>query len=367
MSENHVQITILLKDMDPIDVICEIDSPLLQQICHGLASKDARADEIMYLQLTGEEDEFLYFPKSALRGIRSDRDLPAELFQDPRAMVAEDYTHLDIDRQWVDWAIENLEKGYEKRDLNRILLDQGMKQEDISELLDYFPDQPVEISESKARRAIEPRLGVFIPAENRIDSDYIELYEFNDFLTDEQCDAFEKLVSGGGSRSRVVSDNPIHESRTSHSYYFEDDERLDPLVRETQSRLCALVGMDTVNSEPLQCQIYTTEQRYKAHHDYFTVKDFPDYAGSDGRIRNGQRQWSAVVYLRDGEPGSGTLFPKIRREFAPKRGTALLWNNLYPDGKPNPYTLHCGLPAGKEKKLVLTQWIRCPEPDQPDQ
>ncbi len=362
MTEDIVQLTIQLKDMDAIDVACNKGNPILQQLCFGLASRGRNPDEVMYLQLSDDKDEYFYFPKSALQAIHSDQKLPGELFLDPNAMKVEDYEHLDIDRSWIDWAIENLEKGYPKEGISRIMLDNGMTMENVSELLDFDADKPVGITKRDDLQSILPLKGTIIPGKKRIMNDYVELYQFEDFLSRKQCDEFKSLLVDDGARSTVVADNPIHEVRTSSSFTFNYGDEIPPLVTETQARLCGLVGVDLENAEALQCQIYKTDQRYKAHHDFFNAVASPPYVSYDGKTRNGQRQWSALVYLRDSESSCGTLFPMIREEFTPTRGTALLWNNLYPDGKPNYYTLHCGLPAGKEKKLVLTQWIRNSEP-----
>jgi prolyl 4-hydroxylase len=39
---------------------------------------------------------------------------------------------------------------------------------------------------------------------------------------------------------------------------------------------------------------------------------------------------------------------------------AVIWNNLYPDGTPNPDTLHQGMPVKAGHKAIITKWFRKP-------
>jgi prolyl 4-hydroxylase len=44
--------------------------------------------------------------------------------------------------------------------------------------------------------------------------------------------------------------------------------------------------------------------------------------------------------------------------FRPRRGLLLAWNNMAPDGKANPATLHEGMPVVKGVKYIVTKWFR---------
>jgi prolyl 4-hydroxylase len=72
----------------------------------------------------------------------------------------------------------------------------------------------------------------------------------------------------------------------------------------------------------------------------------------------GNRTWTFMVYLNDGMTGGATRFTEIDLEVQPKRGMALLWNNLRPDGTPNPATMHCGEPVIAGHKIIITKWFR---------
>ena len=71
----------------------------------------------------------------------------------------------------------------------------------------------------------------------------------------------------------------------------------------------------------------------------------------------GQRTWTFMVYLNNVEEGGETFFRHFDRKFVPSQGTAVVWNNLYPDGSPNPFTIHEALPVIKGNKWVITKWF----------
>jgi prolyl 4-hydroxylase len=65
-----------------------------------------------------------------------------------------------------------------------------------------------------------------------------------------------------------------------------------------------------------------------------------------------------MVYLNDGMEGGGTRFFSIDRAFQPKKGQAVIWNNLHADGSPNHDTLHSGEPVTAGHKIIITKWFR---------
>ena len=65
-----------------------------------------------------------------------------------------------------------------------------------------------------------------------------------------------------------------------------------------------------------------------------------------------------MIYLNDVEEGGETFFPFLSIAFYPKKGQALIWNNLSFDGMPNKQTLHQGKPVLKGSKAIITKWFR---------
>ncbi|HEX8937023.1 MAG TPA: 2OG-Fe(II) oxygenase, partial [Sphingomicrobium sp.] len=75
-------------------------------------------------------------------------------------------------------------------------------------------------------------------------------------------------------------------------------------------------------------------------------------------LDRGQRTWTAMIYLNEPEEGGATRFKRIGKTVQPETGKLLAWNNLLPDGRPNPATLHQGMKVRRGTKYVLTKWFR---------
>ena len=65
-----------------------------------------------------------------------------------------------------------------------------------------------------------------------------------------------------------------------------------------------------------------------------------------------------MIYLNQPEDGGATRFKTIGKTVQPETGKLLAWNNLLPDGRPNPATLHQGMKVRRGTKYVLTKWFR---------
>jgi prolyl 4-hydroxylase len=105
----------------------------------------------------------------------------------------------------------------------------------------------------------------------------------------------------------------------------------------------------------MQGQRYALGQYYKQHCDYFKplTKEYKTYCEWMG-----QRTWTFMIYLNDVEEGGETYFKHLKLKIKPEQGTAVIWNNLYRNGLPNPKTLHEALPPVSGKKYIITKWFR---------
>ena len=65
-----------------------------------------------------------------------------------------------------------------------------------------------------------------------------------------------------------------------------------------------------------------------------------------------------MIYLNQPEDGGATRFKTIGKTIQPETGKLLAWNNLLPDGRPNPATLHQGMKVRRGTKYILTKWFR---------
>jgi prolyl 4-hydroxylase len=152
--------------------------------------------------------------------------------------------------------------------------------------------------------------------------------------------------------SEISDDIGVADFRTSETC---DLDWRDPLVAQVDARIEALLGLDLAASEPIQGQRYTPGQEFKPHTDAF------EPSGADYYLHcaeTGQRTWTAMIYLNEPEDGGATRFKLLGKSIAPETGKLLAWNNLLPDGRPNPATLHQGMKVRRGTKYILTKWFR---------
>lgn len=142
----------------------------------------------------------------------------------------------------------------------------------------------------------------------------------------------------GGQASRSVV-------RTSYNTFYKLS-MYDAITASIWARFSVLAGLPPEHAEPLVVQRYQVGQEYKQHRDYFT----------DNK-HTAQRQVTVFAYLNDVEAGGNTAFPILGVSVRPERGKAVRFTNTHPDGKPNPDTLHAGLPVIRGEKWLATLWF----------
>lgn len=142
--------------------------------------------------------------------------------------------------------------------------------------------------------------------------------------------------------------------RTSRSMNFLPATK-DIVLHLVERRLAALADMPADHSEPLAVLHYRKNEEYKPHYDYFIAEAM----AREPRLKvSGQRLVTTFVYLCDVTRGGGTDFPRLMKTVEPKQGRALLMHNCDPSGRPDPRTLHAGLPVVDGEKWLVTLWFR---------
>ncbi|EGD58968.1 2OG-Fe(II) oxygenase [Novosphingobium nitrogenifigens DSM 19370] len=189
------------------------------------------------------------------------------------------------------------------------------------------------------------------PAAYRLPVDEIEIYAVSEFLDTADCRRLIAMVDDVARPSPTYDDNH-DKGRTS---YTGDVDPKNPFIRTLQKRIDDLLGLDPALGETMQGQRYAVGQEFRHHFDYFVTKH--DYWETE-RARGGQRSWTAMGYLNTVEEGGATDFSKANLTVPPEAGVLLIWNNMLPDGRPNPKTLHAGTPVLRGTKYVLTKWYR---------
>jgi hypothetical protein len=175
-------------------------------------------------------------------------------------------------------------------------------------------------------------------------------------LTPEECRYVIAMGSPHLVRSRVEdpeSDGWIrHPARSSHDAVFvpilEDFQ-----LRLLQLRMAAAIGMDFTHAEPMVLLHYRPGQEYLPHRDYLSPESL-----AASQPEAGQRAATLCCYLNDVAAGGETVFPKPGTRVKPSPGRAVAFRNLDDAGRPDPDTLHAGLPVQQGEKWLATLWVR---------
>jgi len=180
----------------------------------------------------------------------------------------------------------------------------------------------------------------------------LTLFQKRGFLDPALCGAIIALIDERRRPSTVSDYNGDAAFRTSETC---DLDAAHPKVAEVESRIVEFLGLDPTFGEPIQGQRYAIGQEFKGHTDYFEPEgvDFHKYCSIAGN-----RTWTAMIYLNEPGAGGATRFKAIDKIVQPETGKLLCWNNLRPDGSPNPSTIHQGMKVRAGAKYVITKWFR---------
>ena len=190
------------------------------------------------------------------------------------------------------------------------------------------------------------------PGIQRVPSPKLELFIVRKFLNPTLCGELIQRIDAQRRPSEITDDIGIAAFRTSETC---DLDWHDPVVGAVDSQIADLLGLPLNVSEPLQGQRYAPGQEFKPHTDTFEPggASFFEHCAVTG-----QRTWTAMAYLNQPDDGGATRFKLINKTVQAETGKLLVWNNLLPNGSPNPATLHQGMKVRRGTKYVLTKWFR---------
>ncbi len=262
-----------------------------------------------------------------------------------------------LNRDWKNWVRTNIKAGCDKNSMFKIMADEGFSHDMIKDALDFEPAIPLDQIINPLKEAYDEGEAVnaisrFIPNARRLLVDGIELYILESFLNEAEC-AYIIAKTKAGLRPSTITgsvepDKYYRSSSTCEIGMLDDD-----LIQDVDRRICAIMGLDPAYSETMQGQHYETGQEFKAHTDFFEQEELAKVGGELG-----QRSYTFMIYLNDVEEGGETSFPQINQTFSPKRGMAVIWNSLHPDGSINQNSSHHASPVKKGSKTVITKWFR---------
>ena len=266
-----------------------------------------------------------------------------------------------LNDEWREWLRHNRERGCDRLELYRQALHEGFDPEAIALELGGLASLGLAATSGSARSGYGDGWAAWAnpplihpthqPRAWRLDTPLAQIYEIPDLLSSEECSELMAAIDEALVPS-VVTFGPA-DYRTSRTCHLPETHAA--LSRVLDERFARLLGVAPELAEPLQGQRYDEGEYFKAHTDWF-APDTEEFAVCT--VPGGQRTWTVMVYLNAVPEGGETLFNVIGRRFSPVPGLALCWNNLLPDGSPNPHTLHEALPVRAGRKYVMTKWFR---------
>lgn len=268
----------------------------------------------------------------------------------------------EFSSNWSDWIDQKISEGVNKELLFVVLLNNNFDWDAIADRLTYIPQD--ESTKLRRQRQLNlkgndcSRLYPLYPllADNphihRIESPMVEMYEIPSFINERECNLFREKIVLDLVPSTVTDPYAEAAVRTSKTCHLNPSEC--EYVAALNKRFHYILRAPLTHGENPQGHVYEVGQEFKGHFDYF---DFTK-AHNDKYKPQGQRLWTAVLYLNDDFEGGHTVFPKLGLEVKPKAGTAVIWRNCYPNLMPNPDTMHSGLPVVKGRKVIITKWFR---------
>jgi prolyl 4-hydroxylase len=134
-----------------------------------------------------------------------------------------------------------------------------------------------------------------------------------------------------------------------------DIAQADVVLGFVRARIASLAEVPLEGLEVCQVLHYDVGEQFAPHYDFLDVS-VPGHA-RDVEIR-GQRALTLLVYLNEDYEGGETAFPLLGKSFKGRKGDALVFWNVLPDGAPDRRTLHAGTSPTKGAKWLLSQWIR---------
>lgn len=182
------------------------------------------------------------------------------------------------------------------------------------------------------------------------------------FVSAETCDWFVERARPWLGKAQVydpeTGEGLVKWSRTNSAANFDvlDCDLVMMLVRERIARAC---GLPTAGLEPVQVLHYAVGQVFTPHYDWLD----PEKPGHrDDLEERGQRVATFLTYLNDDYEGGETEMEAIGLKHRGRKGDALFWANIKPDGRIDLATRHAGLAPSAGEKWVYSQWLRTRAP-----
>lgn len=177
------------------------------------------------------------------------------------------------------------------------------------------------------------------------------------FATAAECDWLIDRTRDHLERAEVYhasSQVEVHDVRTNSEAYLTP-KLLDVVTATVLLRIAAAAGVDLALCEFATVLHYLPGQLFGPHADYLD----PNNPARLAELRaSGQRVATFLVYLSDDYEDGETEFLDVGVKYKGRKGDALMFLNVEPNGEPDYSSRHQGSAPSRGEKWVLSQWVR---------
>jgi len=184
----------------------------------------------------------------------------------------------------------------------------------------------------------------------KINDDNYDVIIIDQFLTNNECD---ELVEYSKKQQLITSEtlgeygNITSDYRKSEQLWITDNQHQ---IAKKISDFCeSILDLPKKNMESLQLVKYDVSGYFKEHYDAEPDKT------KNNNIKD--RAHTFIVYLNNVEEGGETRFPNLDVNIKPKKGTAIYFKTLLPNGVLLKKSLHQGMPIIRGEKYIVNKWI----------
>ncbi|CAK0751918.1 hypothetical protein CVIRNUC_002105 [Coccomyxa viridis] len=204
---------------------------------------------------------------------------------------------------------------------------------------------------------------------------YPRIILFPGFIDEERCAHFIKLAKARLAPSALAlrkteEDQETEDVRTSQGTFMSRYDDPAGVISWIEEKAAQLTGLPVSHGEPFNVLRYQLGQHYDSHYDIFEPESYGP--------QSSQRMATILFYLSDVEEGGETVFPLEGQygmerlqasgfnfkscvggyQYKPRRGDALMFYSMHPNGTFDKHALHGGCPVVKGEKWVATKWLR---------
>jgi prolyl 4-hydroxylase len=171
------------------------------------------------------------------------------------------------------------------------------------------------------------------------------------FATEEMCDWLIARARARLRPARIYDDQAgEHRSssvRTNSLAPFRASDR-DMIIAILRARIAELTNMSVQAMQNPHILHYSLEEEFRPHYDTPADPNSPGFR---------RRVLTFLIALNDDYEGGETAFLAVKGRWKGRKGGALFFSNVGPDGMLDRNTLHAGRPVTRGEKWLLSQWI----------